>query len=29
LLGVGICLFVGFMMSTIGLTRSWPPRPER
>jgi hypothetical protein len=29
LLGVGICLFVGFMMSTIGLTGSWPPHPER
>jgi hypothetical protein len=29
LLGVGICLFLGFMMLTIGLTGSWPPRPER
>jgi hypothetical protein len=29
LLGVGICLFLGFVMFTIGRTGFWPPRPER
>jgi hypothetical protein len=29
LLGVVVCLFVGLMMLTIGMTGSWPPRPQR
>jgi hypothetical protein len=26
---VGLCLFVGFVMLTIGTTGSWPPRRGR
>jgi hypothetical protein len=29
LLGVVICLFVGLMMLTIGMTGFWPPRSQR
>ena len=29
LLTVGSCLFVGFVMLTIGKTGFWPPRPRR
>ena len=26
---VGGCLFMGYMMLTIGMTGFWPPRPKR
>jgi hypothetical protein len=29
LLAAGSCLFVGFVMLTIGKTGFWPPRPRR
>lgn len=29
LMVVGICLFVGFVMLTIGMTGYWPPRRGR
>jgi hypothetical protein len=29
LLGVLVCLFVGFVTSVIGTTGYWPPRPRQ